>query len=351
MAGALDGVGVVQVGEWAAVAFAGRTLAQYGAAVTQFRVPPGHLVEPPAGDPRVAESLAAGKAVVDVEAGATGRELVARAMSGATIVLTSRTPPEVEGDLAEFGLAPPAVLVCVTAWGGDGPPAMRTATDLLQYHGGGLGSITPRYANNPGEPPLRLGFPIAEFVTGLNAVTSALAALNRWRETGEPAAVDVSGQQAVAYAMGMYSAFPSFEDRAVSRVSRPELAPYHFLPCRDGWIMVICPEQHQWQSLVDLMGNPDWADSPVFETSGGRAENWDAIEPFLVEWLADKAADDVYRAAQARRIPLAPVSTMQAVLASPQLRHRGFFREQELGGRRVEVPGLPFRSTPSLAAE
>jgi crotonobetainyl-CoA:carnitine CoA-transferase CaiB-like acyl-CoA transferase len=226
---------------------------------------------------------------------------------------------------------------------------MRHAGDLLQYHGGGLGSITPRFANNPEEPPLRLGYPISDFLTGLNAAVTALAAFAEASASGTPIVADVSGQQAIAFAMGLYSVFPAYEGRAVSRVSRPELAPYHFLPCRDGWVMVICPEQHQWQSLMELMGSPAWSQSELFDTSGGRAENWDAIEPFLVEWLQDRDAADIYVAAQARRIPLAPVSGPAALLESPQLQHRAFFERAAIGGREVRVPGVPFASEPVLA--
>lgn len=345
MALALAGILVIQDGGGTAIAFAGRTFASYGADVVEIN--PRHMPDTAtATNERLRQYLAQGKRTLGMDLDdASARDLFVALTAGAGVVVTTRT-------LAEWDdIAPrPKVLVSLTPWGSDGPPAMRHAGDLLQYHGGGLGSITPRFANNPDEPPLRLGYPMAEFLTGLNASVSALAAFSEARESGESVAVDVSGQQAVAFAMGMYSAFPAYEGRAVSRVSRPELAPYHFLPCRDGWIMVICPEQHQWLGLVELMGSPEWARSELFGTSGGRAENWDAIEPFLVEWLRDWSTADIYRAAQARRIPLAPVSGPAVLLDSPQLSHRGFFADAIIGGQAVRVPGVPFAANPPLAA-
>jgi crotonobetainyl-CoA:carnitine CoA-transferase CaiB-like acyl-CoA transferase len=346
---ALAGTTVVQDGASIAIAFAGRVLASYGAEVVE--VATAHDKAPTsASGQRQAEYLAQGKQItgIDIER-PEGAALFARLIGAAGIVLTSRTLDEYRALAERAGSGLPLVLVSVTPWGSEGPPVMQAAGDLLEYHGGGLGSITPRFANNPAEPPLRLGFPLAEFLTGLNAAVSALAALTHARVSGEPATVDVSGQQAIAFAMGMYLAFPSYEGRAVTRVSRPELAPYHFLPCKDGWIMVICPEQHQWQSLVELMGSPDWAQSEVFDTSGGRALNWDAIEPFLIEWLKDWTANDVFHAAQARRIALAPVSGMDALLASEQLAHRSFFAPGVIDGRKVQAPGIPFHSEPPIA--
>jgi crotonobetainyl-CoA:carnitine CoA-transferase CaiB-like acyl-CoA transferase len=83
-----------------------------------------------------------------------------------------------------------------------------------------------------------------------------MAGINHLRETGEGSIVDASGQQAIAHAEALYFAYHTYEQRDSSRVSRPGLAPFHFLPCRDGHVMIICPEEHQWRSLVDLMGNP-----------------------------------------------------------------------------------------------
>lgn len=275
---------------------------------------------------------------------------------GATRILITDWP---HADLEALGLATKGrrlreaglVIATISSWGEEGPAVMREAGDLLMYHGGGLGSITPRFANNPGEPPLRLGYPITHFLTGLNAAVCVLAALEHRRLTGEGCLADVSGQQAVAHAMGMYLAFPSYAGFALSRVSRPGLAPYHFLPCRDGWIMVICPEQHQWQGLVGLMGHPDWADNELFGTSDGRAANWDAIEPFLVEWMADKTKQELYVMAQGARVPLAPVNNADALLDSPQLAAREFFVEAMIAGRSIRIPGVPFKSQPSLTVK
>jgi crotonobetainyl-CoA:carnitine CoA-transferase CaiB-like acyl-CoA transferase len=362
---ALDAVTVVEHGDGVPVRYCGRLLHQLGARVIRVEDPEaGRPVKDTGGssrsfDERVPAALTAyldaGKESVCLNLGSkTGREILGKLCAKADVLLLAARRGEItalgvpiEGEALRQAAR---VVVSLTPWGSEAPRAMDSATDLLLYHGGGLGSITPRFANNPEEPPLRMGYPIAEFVAGLNAAVSTLAGLEHLQLTGEGSLVEVSGQQAIAYAMGMYSAYPSYEGRAVSRVSRPELAPYHFLPCKDGWVMVICPEQHQWDSLVALMGHPAWAEGELFNSSRSRAEYWDAIEPQLMEWTATMTRDELYHAAQARRIPLAPVSTMDAVLASRQLAERGFLVDVDVAGIPVAMPGMSFRSDPPLAS-
>jgi crotonobetainyl-CoA:carnitine CoA-transferase CaiB-like acyl-CoA transferase len=43
-------------------------------------------------------------------------------------------------------------------------------------------------------------------------------------------------------------------------------------------------EQDQWQRLVELMGNPEWASWEIFQDPFMRAENWDVLKPYLDEW-------------------------------------------------------------------
>ena len=63
----------------------------------------------------------------------------------------------------------------------------------------------------------------------------------------------------------------------------------------------------------------------LFENRLARGANWDALQVFLQEWCSEQSVQELYEAAQARRIPFAPVSTMGDLLASPHLNARGFF--------------------------
>ncbi|MFN0145160.1 MAG: CoA transferase [Dehalococcoidia bacterium] len=342
---------MVQLGTSAAAGYCGLLLTYGGAEVVV--VDPEDLPADAAAA-AVRTYLGAGKGARDLDlANESGRAELRALLAGASCLIADRTLPE----LAELGLAidratvaaNSLVVVCVTPWGSEGPAAMREASDLHMFHAGGLGAITPRFANNPDEPPLRTGYPLSEYLLGLNAAVAAMAGLNHLRETGEGSVIDVSGQQAIAHASSIYFAAWSYEHRRSSRVSRPGLAPFHFLPCRDGHIMIICPEEHQWRALVELMGNPEWAQSELFETSVTRALYWDAIEPELVAWMADKTRDELYHLAQEKRVPLAPVNNVEAVLASEHLANRGFFVPLPPVNSNLMAPGRAFKQQSPLA--
>ena len=93
-----------------------------------------------------------------------------------------------------------------------------------------------------------------------------------------------------------------------------------------------------------MIGTPEWAAIDLFADRLSRGANWDALKLFLQEWASEQRVMDVYHAAQQRRIPFAPVSTMGDLLASDHLRARGFFAVLEPPGMPpVTVPGAPYR--------
>src|SRR5262249_21921262 len=92
-------------------------------------------------------------------------------------------------------------------------------------------------------------------------------------------------------------------------------------------IYVCCVEEHQWRNFVELMGSPEWANEEIFSDRLKRGVNWDALKVFLHEWVSQQSVLDLYKKAQARRIPFAPVSTMGDLLNSGDLTQPGFVPE------------------------
>jgi crotonobetainyl-CoA:carnitine CoA-transferase CaiB-like acyl-CoA transferase len=61
-------------------------------------------------------------------------------------------------------------------------------------------------------------------------------------------------------------------------------APFHILPCKDGYICAAFVEEAEWRRFVGVMGNPEWADNELFVNFSTRAKYWDALKPLMVEW-------------------------------------------------------------------
>jgi crotonobetainyl-CoA:carnitine CoA-transferase CaiB-like acyl-CoA transferase len=129
-----------------------------------------------------------------------------------------------------------------------------------------------------------------------------------------------------------------------SRLGQKPIQPLEAMECKDGWIYLCCVEEHQWRQFVELMGSPEWAGEEIFGDRLQRALNWDVLKVMLQEWVGQQTVLDLYRAAQARRIPFAPVSTMGDLLNSEHLKARGFFVEiaQPMAGTH-KYPGAPLK--------
>jgi crotonobetainyl-CoA:carnitine CoA-transferase CaiB-like acyl-CoA transferase len=151
-------------------------------------------------------------------------------------------------------------------------------------------------------------------------------------------------QESVAAILELTFEFWPYCGLVASRLGAKPIQPLCFMECRDGWIFVCCVEEHQWRQFVEMMGNPDWAALELFENRLARGANFDALQALLQEWCREHSVHEVYEAAQRRRVPFAPVSTMGDLLDSPHLRARGFFAtidHPEAG--KVTMPGAPYR--------
>jgi crotonobetainyl-CoA:carnitine CoA-transferase CaiB-like acyl-CoA transferase len=239
---------------------------------------------------------------------------------------------------------PGLVLTSITPFGLDGPRRDYEATDMTLWNAGGVA-----YLNGSPEaedlPPLKAYGHQAAYQGGLNAAIAALGALFARLRSARGQHVVVSVQETLLAILELTFEYWPYMGLVASRLGRKPIQPLDFLECRDGWVFVCCVEEHQWRAFVELMGNPEWADLDLFQNRIDRGRNWDALKLFLQEWAREQSVVELYQAAQRRRIPFAPVSTMGDLLASDHLKTRGFFAVIDQPGMAepLKVPGAPYR--------
>lgn len=119
----------------------------------------------------------------------------------------------------------------------------------------------------------------------------------------------------------------TYQGKVASRLGQRLIYPWGIYQCQDGLIFLVNVEQDQWQRLVELMGNPEWASWEIFKDPFVRAENWDVLKPYLDEWIKEWKVEDLWRAGQERRICVSPVFSMAQLAKQEQLRARNFFVE------------------------
>ncbi|HUF54679.1 MAG TPA: CoA transferase [Dehalococcoidia bacterium] len=338
---ALEGLTIVECGIDGAATYAAKVLADLGAEVIK--------VEPPAGDPDRELGpfpghephrdksgtflyLNTNKLGVTLDLSTEpGRQALAGLAAKADALIHDYTPKEAE----EAGLTydairaanPDIIMTAITPFGMTGPQKDWAATDLtLQAAGGWL--WMNGWPMEVDKPPLKAYGRQPSYQGGINGALATMGALYG-KSRGLPGQhIDISIQECIASITEFNLPMWSYMETPLFRYGQRPIHPIDFFQCKDGeWIFVLCIEEHQWQRLVELMDTPEWATWEVAANRLVRASNWDALRPFMEEWVSQWNAEDLYRAAQDKRIPFAPVSTLGSLLDSDHLKARGFFIE------------------------
>ena len=354
--GPLHGIRVIECGGMVSAAYAAKLMADLGAEIIKIEEPdgdnarrrgpfPGHVPHPEKSGLFLYLNTNKLGVTLNLQT-ARGQDLLRRLLQDADLLIHNYLPPQMLAhglDYATFrALNPRLIMTSISPFGQTGPHRDYNAHDLTMWSAGGivyLGGVSGR----PDLPPLKAFGQQAGFQAGVNAAVGSLGALFGRFSSGKGQHVDISAQEGlVAIMENNYISWPY--DGSISSRLGFRLIPQDVLPCRDGYIYFLAVEDHQWKGAVEVMGNPEWADADIFQDFPSRSGNWDALKPLLEDWMQDKSVQEVYHAAQAKRVPFAPVSTIGDLLASKHLNARGFFAtitHPEAGT--FQYPGAPYR--------
>jgi crotonobetainyl-CoA:carnitine CoA-transferase CaiB-like acyl-CoA transferase len=236
-------------------------------------------------------------------------------------------------DMKERGVAyktfseinPRLVMCSITPFGLTGPHKDYHAHDLTLAHAGGWAWLSPGALERPELPPLKAFGQQCGFQGGLAAATATLGAYYRALSTGVGEHIDLSVQAFIASFLEQAVVYYSYLGRVASRLGQRYMYPWGMYECQDGLIFIVVPEEDQWERLVELMGNPEWTRWDIFSGRTDRIKNQDALRIYVEEWTRQWKVEDLFHAAQARRLCVAPVLTMAGLGHQEQLRVRNFF--------------------------
>lgn len=246
---------------------------------------------------------------------------------------------------------PELVHVSVLPFGASGPKAHWNAEEVNLLHAGGEGYLLPNGLSNelfPDRPPLKIYGHFAEYQGGSSAAMCALAAW--WAvpiEGGQY--VDVSVQDAVL-AVGAF-ALQRLGDGSLEHRTTRSFRYGGVFRTLDGYLELLTLEDRQWQGLVELLGQPEWAADPALTDPLERSRRGDEINQHIREWMARHPTEQIVASAQQLGVPAAKYRTPAEVVDGEQERARGLFGPATLAsGRAVEVLVAPFqfRCTPLL---
>lgn len=231
-----------------------------------------------------------------------------------------------------LGPVPKEVILCsISGYGQNGPRRDEPAFDLTMQARSGIMSIT----GDADGPPAKVGVAWIDVMTGMNAVSSILAALYHRERTGEGSQIDISlWDTALAALVNQgHNALAGATPQRMG-TAHPNLVPYRVFEARDGWFAIGVGSTGQWNILdkaLGLMAPEKWQENSV------RIAERDAVEGMVQNHIAVHSRDELE--AMLVGIPCAPVNTVNEALNDAQ----SIAREAVVTVDGVEVLASPLR--------
>jgi len=276
-----------------------------------------------------------------------GRELLRELVQRADILVENFAP----GVMDRLGLGadelhkinPRLVYGSSSGYGKDGPYRDYPAMDLVMQAMCGVIDSTG-FAD---QPPVKSGAALCDFMAGIHLYGAIMTALYERERTGIGRTVEVSMQDAtyasLASNLGMLHARG---DKAPARTGNRHgglgISPYNVYPTTDGYVVLNCPGDHHFHSVLDVLGRPDLKDDPRFVSRSARVENFEAVDELLESWTRTQSRNEVARLMLEKKVPCAPVRGLPEVMQDENMHARGSLQRiqhPELG--EVVVPHSP----------
>jgi crotonobetainyl-CoA:carnitine CoA-transferase CaiB-like acyl-CoA transferase len=318
----LDGMRILDFGQWRPAPYATQLLADLGAEVLK--------VEPPGGDPMRAfpaifRTVAGHKRSVvldlkDPAARARALELAAEA----DVVVEGWRP----GVAARLGVGPddvravnPDVVYCsLSGFGASGPLVDAPGHDVnYQAHSGAL---APDGGEPAPSPTPRL--PFGDLAGGLAAAFAICAAWIGRQRTGRGETIDVSMTDVLASWTNVVGG------GALDGVEGPVrgLPAYGTFEVSDGWVALgVIVEQHFWDATCRALGLDDLVGLDVPAQVASAVE----VRARITDALAPMRRDEAVARLRAVGAPISPVLSRTEMIDDAHLRARGIVVETDDG--------------------
>jgi formyl-CoA transferase/CoA:oxalate CoA-transferase len=347
----LEGVRVLDLSKILAGPLCVLVVADLGADVIKVEAP-GHgdgirAFAPPSFGPDATYYLSVNRnrrsIAVDLTAPA-GRAIVATLARAADAVVENFLPHQ----LATLGLdalrdeLADVVWVSVRGAASTGPLADAPSFDLLAQARSGLMSVT----GTPDGPPLKVGAPLADVVTGLYAASALLAGLCARRRSGGPAhrfEVPLLEATVTALVNRAQGYLVTTQDPGRLGNDHPNIAPYGPVTTGDGVLIVAVATAPQFAALCEVLGDAELAADPRFASNALRVANRAALDAALQRAFASRSATAWAEALVAAGVPCGPVHSVASAIEDPQVRGGGLVTTASTASGSFETLRSPIR--------
>lgn len=345
-AGALAGIRVLDLSRILGGPYCGQILGDHGADVLK--------VEPPGGDdtrtwgPPFRDGVASyyhglnrNKRIqhLDLTLPADREKLLALVAEADVLIENFKT-----GTMERWGIGhdtlsqrfPRLVWCRVSGFGSDGPLGALPGYDAAVQAMTGIMSINGEAEGGP----LRVGLPVVDMVTGLNAVIGVLLALQERQRSGRGQFVEAALYDSGLSLLHPHAANWFMDGRNPKRTgnAHPNIYPYDALRTGTDPVFVAVGNDRQFAAFCRVIGLPELAQDPNYATAGARSIHREGLKQTLEAQLTAFDGRTLVDDLMAAGVPAAPVLPVDAALQHPHTLHRGMVVEMEGGYRGLGAP-------------
>ncbi len=348
----LEGLRVLDLGQYYQGPYAGLLLAMAGADVVK--------IEPPGGEPlrrRMGGATSYAQALLNSNKRSLeldlkqprGVELLGDLAARADVLIENFAPGVMDrlgvGAKPLCGRNPRLVYASGSGYGSTGPDRDGLALDIVVQAVAGVMSVT----GAPDGPPTKAGPQVADFLSGVHLYGAIVTALYERERTGQGRHVEVAMQDAVYPSLtsnlgNLYYGGDAAPRRVGSRHAGLAVTPYNVYEAADGHVAIICTTDAHWQRLCRAMERPDLIEDARFATNKQRVKHMLETDEIVLEWTRPRTRAEITSAARTHAVPAGPVRDLAEVMNDPQLHERGMLEwidHPELG--RIAAPRSPLR--------
>jgi crotonobetainyl-CoA:carnitine CoA-transferase CaiB-like acyl-CoA transferase len=258
------------------------------------------------------------------------------------------------GTMEKWGLGPeelgqrfPRLVYCrITGYGADGPMGGLPGYDAAIQALVGIMSVNGEPAAKGGDA-LRVGIPVVDMVTGLNAALGISFALLERQRSGRGQYLEVALYDAGLSVLHPHSANHLMDGRIPGRSgnAHPNIAPYDTFATATEKIFLAVGNDKQFATLCRLIGVPQLSADERFVVNARRNANREALTQALEAALANFECKPLAERLAREGVPCAPIQDVPAALADAHTRHRGMV--VEIDGYRGVASPIKLSRTPA----
>jgi len=309
-----------------------RQLADWGANCIKIEMP-AHMMEGEAmGGPREGsdfQNLHRNKRGITLNLKSPEGVAVLKKMAAKADVVVENFRPDVKHRLgidyeALSAVNPRLIYASISGFGQDGPYANRPGFDQIAQGMGGLMSIT----GAAGQGPMRVGIPVADLTAGLFCAMGIMVALLERETSGKGQAIDTSLLQAQLFMLDFQASRWTMSGEVPGQAgnNHPTSIPTGVFKTSDGYINIAATGQKMWTKICELIGEPQMANDPKYNSGAARLKNRDALNEVLESHTVKRTSAEWVDALNKAGVPCGPIYSVDQAFSDAQVKHLGIAR-------------------------